>query len=139
VRKLPARRYCGKEDTVRPCDGAVPHGFKALEGGPPELLVKISFPSRVAIPNSGSWYETELTFPRRRGCTTGGSGGPTNSDIRAGQRVVQNMFVPYSCPGTVRGTVTYVPTVGAASSMPVTGLPGQGHSIPVARFSFRVP
>ncbi len=139
VRKLPARRYCGKEDKVKPCDASVPHGFKALPGGAREMLVQISFVSHVAIPNSGSWYETELTYPHRHGCTTGGSGGPTNSDIRAGQLVVQDMFVPYTCPGAVRGRVSYVPTVGAASAMPVPGLPGQGHAIPVARFSFRVP
>ena len=98
-----------------------------------------SFTSRVAIPNSRSYYEINLAFPQSRRCTTGGTGGPTNTDIRAGQRVVQRMFVPYGCHGLVHGTVVYVPTVGPASSMPVPGLQGQTGSIPVGRFSFVVP
>jgi hypothetical protein len=105
----------------------------------PSLLVQISFTSRVAIPNSRSYYEINLALAHSRSCTTGGTGGPTNADIRAGQRVVRRMFVPYRCPGVVHGTVVYVPTVGAASSMPVPGLQGQTGSIPVGRFSFFVP
>jgi hypothetical protein len=49
------------------------------------------------------------------------------------------MFVPYRCPGLVKGAVSYVPLVGPATSMPVAGLPGQGTAVPVGRFSFRVP
>jgi putative protein kinase ArgK-like GTPase of G3E family len=49
------------------------------------------------------------------------------------------MFVPYRCHGVVHGTVTYVPTDGPASSMAVTGLPGQGKPVLVGRFSFTVP
>lgn len=139
VRALPARSYCTRGEIIQPCDGRVPSGFRRLTGGAPALLVQVGFTSRVAIPDSRSYYETELSFSRRRGCTVGGSGGPTNSDIRAGQRVSSWMFVPYSCPGVVHGSVSYVPTEGAATSMPVLGLPGQGKPVLVGRFSFTVP
>ncbi|HLM85383.1 MAG TPA: hypothetical protein VK272_04250 [Solirubrobacteraceae bacterium] len=138
VRPIPARSYCTKGEALEPCDRGVPAGFRRLTGGQPELLVQVSFVSRVAIPNSASYYETEMTLPRSRGCTSGGLGGPTNSDIRAGQHVVQRMFLPYSCPGVVHGTLSYVPTEGPASSMPVVGLPGHEKSILVGRFSFTV-
>jgi hypothetical protein len=49
------------------------------------------------------------------------------------------MFVPYRCPGVVKGTVSYVPLVGPATSMPVAGLPGQGRAVLVGRFNFSVP
>jgi hypothetical protein len=124
---------------VEACGARVPPGFRRLTGGWPSLLVRISFISRVAITDSRSFYEFNLTMPPSRSCTTGGEGGPTNADIRAGQHVSKSMFVPYRCAGTVRGNVTYVPLVGPATSMPVAGLPGQGASIPVGSFAFRVP
>jgi len=139
VRELPARRYCTKGAAIEPCDAGVPPGYRPVAGGPPSLLVQVSFVSRVAITSSASWYEVELSYPHSRGCSIGGSGGPTNSDLRAGQRVSMRMLVPYSCPGTVQGRVTYVPTVGEAGAMPVTGLPGQGKQVPVGRFAFTVP
>jgi hypothetical protein len=141
VQKVPAKSYCGAThgEGVVPCDARVPAGFRRLNGGWPSLLVRISFISRVAIPDSRSFYEFELKMPRSATCTTGGTFGPTNSDIAAGQRVTSSMFVPYRCPGVVKGTVSYVPLVGPATAMPVAGLPGQGAAIPVGRFSFRVP
>jgi hypothetical protein len=136
VRKILAKTYCAKAETVEPCGARTPRGFKRLSGGWPSLLVQISFTSRIAIPNGRSYYEVNLTMPHSRTCTTGGEGGPTNSDIHRGQRVITRMFIPYRCPGVVHGSVTYVPTVGPASSMPVFGLPGQRSSIAVGRFSF---
>ncbi len=139
VRKIPANSYCSKAETIEPCGARTPPGFKRLTGGWPALLVQISFTSRIAIPDSRSYYELELTLPHSHGCTTGGLGGPTNSDIRVGQRVVTSMFVPYRCPGVVQGTVAYRRKVGPASSASVTGLPGQNNSIAVGRFSFIMP
>jgi hypothetical protein len=139
VRTLPAKRYCTSATSFEPCEGRVPHGFRVLTGGWPSLLVQVSFTSRVAIPDSHSYYRIEMSYAHHRGCTTGASGGPTDSDIAAGQRVVQRSLVPYRCPGIVHGTVNYVATEGAASSMPVVGLPGQGKPLPVGRFSFDVP
>jgi hypothetical protein len=139
VRKIPAKSYCARlyGDTVKPCGARVPRGFKRLNGG--SLLVEISFTSRIAIPNSRSFYEFNLTLPHGATCTTNGEFGPTNADIRKGQRVTTRTFVPYRCPGLVRGNVTYIATVGPATSTPVPGLPGQAGPVPVGNFSFRVP
>jgi hypothetical protein len=141
VQKIPARSYCAARhgEGVTPCGARVPSGFRRLTGGWPSLLVRISFVSRIAIPDSRSFYEFNLEMPHSATCTTGGTGGPTNSDIAAGQRVSTNMFVPYRCPGVVKGTVSYVPLVGPATSMPVAGLPGQGRAVLVGRFNFSVP
>jgi hypothetical protein len=49
------------------------------------------------------------------------------------------MFAPNRCAGVVRGSVSYVPLVEPATSMPVPGLPGQGTAILVGSFTFRVP
>lgn len=139
VRAVAARSYCTRGEAIEPCDGAPPRGYRRVSGGWPSLLAQVSFTSRVAIPDSASFYDIEFSYPHSHGCSTGGSGGPTNADIRAGQRVTEWMLVPYRCPGVVHGKVTYVPTVGPASSMPITGLPGQGRPLLVGRFSFTVP
>jgi hypothetical protein len=139
VRELPARFYCASREAFAPCDGRVPPGFKRLTGGWPALLVQVGFTSRVPIPDSRSFYEIEMSYPHRRGCDTGGGNVPTDSDIRAGERVTQRMFVPYRCAGVVHGSLSYIPTEGAATSMPVTGLPGQGKPVLVGRFTFDVP
>jgi hypothetical protein len=140
VRMIPAKSYCEKAETIEPCGARTPPGFRRLAAsGWPALLVQISFTSRIAIPDSRSYYEFELTLPHSPGCTTSGLGGPTNSDIRAGRRVATSMFVPYRCPGVVHGTVAYRAKTGPASSMSVTGLPGQNNSVLVGRFSFVMP
>jgi hypothetical protein len=139
VRKIPAQAYCSRAEAIVPCNGRTPAGFKRLVGGPRSLLVEISFRSRIAIPDSRSYYRFVMSMSRSHGCTEGGSGGPTNSDIRAGQRVVIHTFVSYDCPGPVHGSVSYVPTQGPASSMAVQGLPGQNAAILVGRFSFVMP
>jgi hypothetical protein len=141
VRKIPAGSYCvvTRGEAVVPCGARAPRGFRRLSGGWRSLLVRISFVSRIAIPDSRSFYEFNLEMAHSATCTTGGTFGPTNSDIAAGQRVTMSMFVPYRCPGVVKGTVSYVPLVGPATSIPVAGLPGQGAALPVGRLSFRVP
>jgi hypothetical protein len=142
VETVLAKAYCDRPtgDTIVACEGKPPHGFQHIEpGGEPELLVRFSFVSHVAIGSSASYYNSNLEFSRSRTCTAGGMGGPTDYDISAGQRVRFYMLVPESCAGPVHGTITYVPTTGPANSMPIVGLPGQGHSILVGRFSFKVP
>jgi len=140
VRELPARHYCSKVrgEGVMRCERGVPAGYRHVRGWP-SLLVQVDFTARVAITGSGSWYEIEVNLARSHSCTTGGEFGPTDYDIRAGERVHYRTFVPYRCHGLARGTVTYVPTVGAAGAMPVTGLPGQGKPVLVGRFAFVVP
>lgn len=139
VRKLPAKHYCVKGNTLKPCGTQAPPGFRLLTGGSRELLIELSFTARVPVTSSRDYYEFGLIMPRSHGCTTGSLFGPTNSNIRAGQHVVLQTMVPYECPGVVHGTITYVPTNGPASSMSTPGLPGQTKSITVGRFSFHVP
>ena len=142
VRTVAAKTYCDQRtgDEIVPCEGSPPAGFQHMQGqNPPSLLAHVSFVSHVAIKNSASYYNAEFEFPRSPSCTTGGAGGPTDYDIHAGQRIRFDMLIPDTCPGRVHGTIAYIPTSGAANSMPIIGLPGQGHSILVGRFSFRVP
>jgi hypothetical protein len=142
VQKVAAGSYCVQRtgNAIVACEGRPPPGFQhTVPAGEPALLVRVSFVSHVAIRSSASYYDAELEFSHSRSCKTGGMGGPTDYDIRAGQRVRFDMLIPKSCPGLVHGTIGYVPTSGAASSMPIIGLPGQGRSILVGRFSFRNP
>ncbi len=141
VRELPARHYCGQlhGEKVIPCERGVPAGYKRLDGGWPSLLVQVDFTARVAITGSSSWYEIEVHYPHSHSCPGGGGFGPTDYDIRAGQRVQYRTFVPYRCHGLAHVTVAYVPTVGPAGSMPVTGLPGEGKPVLVGGAALRVP
>jgi hypothetical protein len=137
VKKVPAQLYCEEGQRVQPCRAQMPPGVRRLTGGQPSLLVEISFTSRVAIPDTSS-YEDFLSYPRSAHCTIGGTGGPTTSNIRAGQRVVIQTLVPYSCPGVIHGSISYRPTAGPAGPLSPGG-PGEGGTIPVGRFSFVVP
>ncbi len=142
VRTVSAKSYCDQRagNAIIACEGAPPAGFQRVEPGvATSLLVQVSFISHVAIKSSASYYDEELWFSHSPSCTSGGMGGPTDYDIRAGQRVRFDMLIPANCPGPVHGTIAYIPTTGAANSMPIIGLPGQGRSIPVGRFSFRAP
>jgi hypothetical protein len=138
VKELPAKLYCEEGKTVRPCGPHTPRGVRRLSGGQPSLLVEISFTSRVAIPDTSS-YEHFLSYPPSAHCTIGGTGGPTSANIRAGERVVIQDLLPYSCPGVIHGSITYRPTVGAAGPLSPGGLPGEKGNIPVGRFSFVMP
>jgi hypothetical protein len=146
VHALPAKHYCAKVqgeeahgDGFIACERGAPPGYRRITGGWPSLLEQIDFTARVAITGSGSWYEVEISLAHAPGCAQGGTGGPTDFDIHAGERIQQRMFAPYRCHGLAHGTVTYVPIVGAAGAMPVTGLPGQGKPVLVGRFNFLVP
>ena len=138
----------GGEDLLRPANRRrdrplrrpPPAGFQHMQGqNPPSLLAQVSFVSHVAIRNSASYYNAEFGSRAVPPAQSEERAGPTDYDIRAGQRVRFDMLIPDSCPGRVHGTIAYIPTSGAANSMPIIGLPGQGHSILVGRFSFRVP
>jgi len=142
VRTVAAKSYCDQRtgDLIVACEGSPPPGFQHMQGeNQPSVLAHVSFVSHVAIKNSASYYNAEFEFARSPSCKTGGAGGPTDYDIRAGQRIRFDMLIPDTCAGRVHGTIAYIPTSGAANSMPIIGLPGQGRSILVGRFSFRVP
>ncbi|MGH2878196.1 MAG: hypothetical protein ACRDK4_01120, partial [Solirubrobacteraceae bacterium] len=132
VKKIAARAYCNRAETIIACDARAPAGYKRLRGGPRSLLVEISFRAPVAIPDSHSYYQHLLTMPGSGACRAGDSfGGPTDSDFHAGQRVVIDELVPYGCPGRVHGSVSYVPPAGGSSRR--TG------ALTVGRFSFVMP
>ncbi|HYB24415.1 MAG TPA: hypothetical protein VED41_11500, partial [Solirubrobacteraceae bacterium] len=140
VRLLPARRYCSDERSTVPCEGAVPRGYRSIPAGAaPSLLVRITFRAHAAVASSASFYETELRYAKSPGCDDQGANAPTDYDVRAGQIVVVDLLVPYSCPGPAQGWVEYVPASGATTSTPVIGLPGQGHPITAGRLRFHIP
>jgi hypothetical protein len=142
VQKVAASAYCDQRtgNAIVACEGKPPPGFQQMVTmGQRSLLVRVSFVSHVAIKSSASYYNLEFKFSRSPACKEGGTGGPTDYDIRAGQRVRFDTLIPATCAGPVHGTIAYVPTSGPASSMPIIGLAGQGRSILVGRFSFRVP
>jgi hypothetical protein len=62
--------------------------------------VHAPFTARVAIPDSRSYYEFNLSLPQSATCTTSGENGPTNANIHAGQRVTTQMFVPTAAPAS---------------------------------------
>ena len=78
---------------------------------------------------------------RQRDCPGAGAGsfGPTESDLRAGQRVRFAEFFDRRCPGVYRVKVGFVDTDGPAGAMPVPGLPGQSAEVPVGAVDFTVP
>jgi hypothetical protein len=142
----PARHYCERAEETRACDGPVPAGYRRLDmsGGPPQQLIVIAFTARVAVPNFDSHYEintTNLEGSPNRHCPGKGAGtfGPTNRDLRAGQRVRYDLFVDTQCPGRVQVRVGFVTVNGPSGSMPVPGLPGQSAEIPVGHTDFLVP
>jgi hypothetical protein len=146
VHAEPARFYCEKRgEDIRPCDAGVPAGYKRIDmQGPPELLLVIEFTARVAVTNFASHYEINSSGPRDptgpRCPVSGESGfGPTQKDLRAGQRVRFTRFVHPGCPGRAHITVGFVTVDGPSGAMPVPGLPGQSAEIPVGETNFLVP
>jgi hypothetical protein len=139
VREVPAKLYCEvRTNTIEPCGRHTPPGVRRLAGGQPSLLVDISFVSRVSIPDTSS-YEHELRYPPSHGCTIGGTGGPTLANIHAGERVLMQDLVPYSCPGVIHGTIRYRPSAGPAGPLTPGGIGGEAGDTLVGKFSLRVP
>lgn len=143
----PASHYCERSEDTIPCDGNIPKGYTriALVGRwQPEVLLVIEFTARVAVTNFDSHYEIKTTDPyepRDTQCQIrGGSGfGPTQTNLRAGQRVRYTMFVNPECRGITHITVGYVTVDGPSGATPVPGLPGQSGETLVGRANFMVP
>jgi hypothetical protein len=139
VSVLRARWLCAERlgPKVKPCDRSVPRGYWRLTGLNANVLVTVSFRTRVAITSSRSSYSVGIVFPRNRTCTAGGEGGSTFTDYRRGQRVSEQFVLGDNCPGLIRGTVTYERHVEpGAGSFPADPFGGAGTV--VGRFSFRV-
>lgn len=108
---------------------------------PPQLLVKISYTARAAVTTTGSFYYVSLIFPQniqKSGCHQFAVGSPTTTNIRAGQRLVDNEHVLASCHGVLHGLVRYHPTSAIHSAAPEPDPTNPG-DITVGRFSFRIP
>ncbi len=121
---VPARSYCNsnRNDTIVPCNGPVRRGFSRITGGPPSVLINISFTARVPVTNSHTYYEVDVSLARSASCTVGGLQAPTTSDIAAGQRIHIQDLIPLSCSGLIHGSVRYVQSSTPGSPYP-TGLP----------------
>jgi hypothetical protein len=142
----PARFYCEKDEQIAPCEGRVPRGARRIDTsiGPPELLLVVEFTARAAVTNFDSHYEIDTSDPsdpRDRSCPVAGASqfGPTQRNLRAGQRVRYTEFVDRGCPGETRVSVGYVTVDGPSGDEPVPGLPGQSGEIPVGHTTFEIP
>ena len=140
-----ARRYCEHDETIIACEHSVPRGYKRLAmGGPPEELLVVDFTARQPVTNFDSHYEIETTIPQnprhpgfQEGC--GGTFGPTQTNLRAGQHVHYITFMNARCHGTTQITIGYVTVNGPSAATPVPGLPGQSAAIPVGQTTVKLP
>ena len=140
-----ATRYCERREAIVACDGRIPRGYTPLPTiGPPEVLLIVDFTARRAVTNFDSHYEIETSIPRDRrhpgfqeGC--GGTFGPTQTNLRAGQHIRYATFMNARCHGTTRVTVSYVTVNGPSGATPVPGLPGQSAPIPVGHATVQLP
>jgi hypothetical protein len=140
-----ARRYCARGETLIPCDHSVPRGYESVAtGGPPEVLLVVDFTARQAVTSFDSHYEIETSIPQdprhpgfQEGC--GGTFGPTQTNLRAGQNVHYRTFLNARCHGTVHVTVAYVTVNGPSGATPVPGLAGQSAPIPVGSTTITLP
>ena len=108
-----ARRYCERDEgqSIVACDRTVPRGYKPLAmTGPPEELMTVNFKAREAVTDFDSHYEIETRIPVdprhpgfQEGC--GGTFGPTQTNLRAGQLVHLTSFMNANCHGRTEVTV----------------------------------
>jgi hypothetical protein len=144
-----ARHYCepvGGGDAVG-CDTRPRPGYRRIDMryGPPQQLLIVEFTARVAVTNYDSHFEINTTDPVNRAKTRcpvsggGGTFGPTDTNLRAGQRVRHAEFFNPECPGRSRITVGLVTVNGPSGATPVPGLPGQSAEIPVGHTSIMLP
>jgi hypothetical protein len=141
---LPAGYYC-QPRSVRiggwiPCDHGTPPGYARTPGTPGsgtihQELVHISFTARLAGDNHHSYYEMAYTTP----CGGRGQGGgnSTQTTIRAGQHITEQLFASARCHGRYTGLITYQPhgsALGQRNGLP----PGDGSTL-VGQFSFTIP
>jgi hypothetical protein len=143
-----ARRYCEPVGGgAIGCDSRIPSGYRPIDmsHGPHEQALVVEFTARVAVRNFDSHFEINATDPPNRPntrCPVSGGGstfGPTDTNLRAGQRVRYVTFFLTQCPGVSHITVGLVTVNGPSGSVPVPGLPGQSAEIPVGQTSITLP
>lgn len=148
----PAKYYCGKRqsDVVVPCPARIPAGFNRIDmsHGPAQILVQVSFVSRVAITNSHSYYYLQMSrapyqdprYPVVLSCNAGrGEFAQSNSGHSAGQRVTFSMFENLSCCGPVHGDVSVVINTGPSAPAPMRPVRGQSIGRDVGHFTIDIP
>jgi hypothetical protein len=146
IRIESAAYYCEKRQLVQPCDATPPAGFRRIpiRPGRHELLVLITFRTRIAITNYDRHYEIQTTAPTSTpnpNCPGGDTGtfAPTNSNYRAGQEVLSPEFFNAQCAGNYHVKIGLVSTNGPSGATPVPGLPGQSAEVPVGESTFKIP
>ena len=110
----------------------------ARSSTPPQLLFRITYTARVAVTSTSSFYYVSLFFPPNSGCHQIATGSETTTNIRAGQRLVDNEDVLASCHGILRGLVRYHPASAIHSGAPEPDPTNPG-DITVGRFSLQIP
>jgi len=103
----------------------------------PQRHFRIAYTAHVAVTSTDSFYYVSLFFPNVRTCHEYATGAPTSSNIRAGQRLVENETTLASCRGTVQGLVRYHPASAIHSPAPEPDRVDPGDII-VGRFSLRL-
>ena len=140
-----AKSLCTNDIEITvPCGAVVPAGYRRNRAilAKTNLLVTLTWTTRIAIPNQDSHYEIALGATATAGryhCGTGTGAGPTETDYEAGARVTYTTWMPLRCPGIAHGNVAFVRDTGPAGSIPVPYQPGEGPDIPVGSFTVKVP
>ena len=108
VRYSGPQYLCRTGRQVAPCATHPPPGSRRGPG-PPYYYVVVSFTARIAVTSSDSYYQIAIQYPTRHTtkCQIGGSAGPTNRDLRAGQQVDYPDYIPQYCTGTFHVAVSY--------------------------------
>jgi hypothetical protein len=140
VHAEPAHFYCEDREEVVPCNTRLARGYRRIEmrGGPPELLLVVDFTARVAVTNFDSHYEINTSDPYDPGnptCPGPGAGnfGPTQTNLRAGQRVRYTEFVNPTCRGISHITIGFVTVDGPSGRHQYPGCRVKAQKYPSAR------
>jgi hypothetical protein len=140
-----SRSYCvSPTEIARPCAATVPPGYRRVPRrvARRNVLLVVTWTSRVAVTNQDAHYEVYNTniAGNYNDCAGGGTSfGPTQTNLRAGQRAIFTTWMPRQCMGTTHGSVDFVQDTGPAGSIPVPAQPGEGPDIPVGTFTATVP
>lgn len=131
-------------EVLEPCGSTTPAGFTRVpaRGNRNSAILVVTWKTRVPVTNQDSHYEIYTSATPAAGrdnCGTGTSFGPTETNLRAGQKVTFTSFMPLRCPGVSHGSVVFVQDNGPAGSIPVPAQPGEGPDIPVGKFTVDVP
>ena len=111
---------------------------RSPQHGPPENLLVVEFVARQPVANFDSHYEIETTTPQdprhpgfQEAC--GGTFGPTQGNLRAGQHVRFTQFMNARCHGSIRVTVGYVTVNGPSAPRRCRACPARAPPFPSAR------